>query len=132
MSKLKLYYEKFNILKTPDFKCTTCPLKNNLKNCKSCTNAFYRLNLLVNKNKINQTKLLSDLKDKNIDCGVGSCPEIYREKIFTKLNAIPKKRLNKAKELSEINIMFRINPYKTLARVKYEIKLIQNILNKYL
>ena len=41
--------------------------------------------------------------------GVGSCPEIYREKIFKKLKLYPK-RLPNAKLLGETSIMFPINP----------------------
>jgi hypothetical protein len=42
-----------------------------------------------------------------------SCPEIYQEKIFKKLKLYPKKRLQNAKLLGEISIMFPINPNKS-------------------
>jgi dTDP-4-amino-4,6-dideoxygalactose transaminase len=59
---------------------------------------------------------------------VGSCPEIYREKIFKKLKLYPKKRLQNAKLLGETSIMFPINPYKKIKKVKEEIKVISKIL----
>ena len=132
LNGLKDYYQKYNILKKPDFKCYTCPLKQSKKSCSKCTHAFYRLNLFINKSKIKQTKLIEQLNKKKIDCSIGSCPEIYREKIFKKLKIYPKKRLLNAKLLGEISIMFPINPNRALIKVKSEINLIKKILNRYL
>jgi dTDP-4-amino-4,6-dideoxygalactose transaminase len=69
---------------------------------------------------------------KNISCGVGSCPEIYREKIFKKLKIYPKQRLPNAKLLGETSIMFPIIPYRPLSKIKSEINVIKKILLKYL
>ena len=132
LNGLKDYYQKHDILKKPDFKCYTCPLKQSEKSCSKCTHAFYRLNLFINKNKIKQLKLIEQLNKKKIICSIGACPEIYREKIFKKLKFYPKKRLLSAKLLGEISIMFPINPNKALIKVKSEINLIKKILNKYL
>jgi dTDP-4-amino-4,6-dideoxygalactose transaminase len=120
LNGLKDYYQKYNILKIPDFKLNTC------------THAYYRLNLFLNKDEVKQVKLIKELKKNNINCGVGSCPEIYREKIFKKLNFYPKKRLLNAKLLGETSIMFPINPYKSLKKIKSEINSIKKILNKYI
>jgi dTDP-4-amino-4,6-dideoxygalactose transaminase len=129
---LKNYYQKYNILEKPDFKCKTCPSKQNEKKCNKCVHAFYRMNLFVNKNKINQNELLQLFHKKKINCGVGSCPEIYREKIFKKLKFYPKKRLSNAKSLGESSIMFPIDPGRSMTKVKTEINSIKKILNKYL
>jgi len=94
--------------------------------------AFYRLNLFINKNKIKQIKLIEQFNKKKINCGVGSCPEIYREKIFKKLKFYPKKRLSNAKLLGEISIVFPINPNRTLIKIKLEINYMKKILNRYL
>ena len=67
------------------------------------------------------------LKNNNIKCNIGSCPEIYREKIFKKLKIYPKKRLQNAKLLGEISIIFPINPYKKIKKIKEEIKVIGKI-----
>ena len=131
LSKLKDYYQKYNILKKPDFKCLTCPFKNNSQKCNKCTHVFYRLNLFVNKNKIKQKKLIQQLINKKIDCGVGSCPEIYREKVFKKLKSYPNQRLTNAKLLGETSITFSINPYKSLITVNSEINSIKKLLHKY-
>ena len=129
---LKDYYLKYDILKSPNFKTQNYSLNQNSKRYRHYTHAFYRLNLFVNNNKIKQNKLIQQLNKNKIDCGVGSCPEIYREKIFRKLKLYPKKRLLNAKLLGETSIMFPINPYKPLTKIKLEINYIKKILSSYL
>jgi dTDP-4-amino-4,6-dideoxygalactose transaminase len=130
---LKDFWTKYNLLQKPNFICSTCPLKNQAnKKCNFCRNVFYRLNLFINSKKIKQLKLINEFNKKKIACGVGSCPEIYREKIFKKLKAYPKKRLANAKLLGETSIVFPINPYRSLSDIKIEINSIKNIINKYL
>ncbi len=65
--------------------------KGRFKKSNKCVHSYYKLSLFINKNKINQIKLIKQLNKNNVDCGVGSCPEIYREKIFKKLKFFPKK-----------------------------------------
>jgi dTDP-4-amino-4,6-dideoxygalactose transaminase len=132
LNKLKDYYEKYDILKKPNFTCETDIFRYGKKSNKFSRHAFYRLNLFINKNKINQLKLIEQLNKKKINCGVGSCPEIYREKIFKKLNFYPKKRLLNAKLLGETSIMFPINPYRSLSEIESDIIIIKKILNKYI
>jgi dTDP-4-amino-4,6-dideoxygalactose transaminase len=132
LNKLKDYYQKYHLLQKPDFKCQTCPFKQNEKKCNKCLHAFYRLNLFINKNKIKKIKLIKQLNKNKINCSVGSCPEIYREKIFKKLKLYPKQRLLNAKLLGKSSIMFPIDPGKSMAKVKTEINSIKKILNKYL
>jgi len=129
---LKDYYQKYNIFDQPNFKNKSCCLKKKIKSCSKCRHAYYRLNLFLNIKKINQIELLEKLNNKKINCGIGACPEIYREKIFKKLKFYPKKRLVKAKMLGETSIVFPINPYKSLLNIKSEINLIKKILNKYI
>ena len=128
--KLKIFWEEQDLLKKPDFISKTCPL--NHKNCKSCIHSFYRLNFYINIKKINQLKLIDQLNAKNISSGVGSCPEIYREKIFQKLKMYPSRRLKVAKLLGKSSLMFPINPYKPLIKINSEILSIKKILNNYL
>ena len=130
LNGLKDYYQKYNILKKPDFKCQTCPLKESKNICNKCTHSFYRLNLFINKNKIDQVKLIEQLNNININCGVGSCPEIYREKIFKKFKYFPKKRLSKAKLLGETSIVFPIDPNEPTTKINMEINSIKKILKK--
>jgi dTDP-4-amino-4,6-dideoxygalactose transaminase len=126
LNGLKNFYQN-DIIKKPDFKCETCPLKQTVKKCNKCKHVFYRLNLFVNQKKINQTKLIEKINKNKIECNMGSCPEIYREKIFKKLKLYPKKRLQNAKLLGETSIMFPINPNKEIKKIKQEIKVIGKI-----
>ncbi len=129
LNGLQDYYQKYNIFKKPDFKCETCPIKQQEKSCNKCIHAFYRLNLFINKNNIKQSSLLKKLEKNKINCGVGSCPEIYRERIFKKFKFYPKKRLSNAKLLGKMSIMFPINPNRDLRKIKLEINSIKKILN---
>ncbi len=132
IKQLKFFWTNHDLLKKPIFTCSTCPLKNKInKKCDRCKHAFYRLNLFINPKKIKQIQLIHDLNVKNISCGVGSCPEIYREKIFKKLKAYPKKRLINAKLLGESSIMFPIDPAKSLLILKKEISHIKKMLTRY-
>lgn len=132
LNGLNDFYLSYNILKKPELNCQTCPLKRDEKKCNKCVHAYYRLNLFINKNKIDQIKLIEKLKKKNINCGVGSCPEIYREKIFKKSKIYLKKRLGNAKLLGETSIVFPVNPYKSLVKIKSEIFIIKKIINEYI
>jgi dTDP-4-amino-4,6-dideoxygalactose transaminase len=130
---LKYFWLKTNLIQKPNFVCSSCPLKDNkFKNCNSCRHSFYRLNFFLNIKKINQIELIDKLSNANISCGVGACPEIYREKVFKKLKAYPKKRLPNAKILGETSLMFSINPYKSLTKIELEINNIKKIFNKYI
>ena len=132
IGQLKDFYTKYNLLKKPDFKCETCPLKHNVKSCNKCTHAFYKLNLYINPKKINQIKLIKELNKNKIQCGVGSCPEIYREKVFKRYKFQPKIRLQNAKKLGETSLVFPINPYKKISLIKKEIFIIKKILSSYI
>ena len=132
LSELRDYYEKNKIFKKPNFKCQTCPLKENKKKCNKCLHAYYRLNLFLNKDKIDQIKLIKQLNKNNINCGIGSCPEIYREKVFQKSNLYPKKALPNAKLLGRLSISFPINPYKSVLKIKREISIIKKTIKKFI
>ncbi len=97
LNGLKDYFNKYSILKKPNLNFRYSPQTKDKKVIRKNVHAFYRLNLFVNKNKINQLKLLEQLNLKRINCGVGSCPEIYREKVFKKLKLSPKKKTSKCK-----------------------------------
>jgi dTDP-4-amino-4,6-dideoxygalactose transaminase len=128
---LKEYYENYKIIKKPNFKCQSCPLKISSKECDKCRHSYYKLNVFLNNNKI-QKKLIRKLNKKNIICGVGSCPEIYRETIFKKLGLYPKKRLINARMLGETSLAILINPYKSLHKIKHEILFIKKTMKKFI
>ena len=127
LNGLKDYYLKYDILKKPNF-----TNQNDRPKKDKCIHAFYRLNFFINKNKINQEKLIQKLKKNKIECGVGSCPEIYREKIFKRSRFFPKKRLSNAKALGETSFVIPINPYRSVIKINSEINSIKKILNNFL
>lgn len=131
INELKDFYQKYNIIKKPNFKCKTCPFKESKKKCNKCIHSFYRLELFINKNKINQIKLIETINKYKIKCNAGSCPEIYREKIFKKLKLHSKKRLQNAKLLGETCIMFPINPHKPVKRIRSDIKQLKKMFSRY-
>lgn len=132
LNGLKDYYLKYNILKKPDLNFLKYIQKKSSN--KSITNihAFYRLNLFINKKKIKQDVIIRQLNKNKIDCGVGACPEIYREKLFKKFKSYPRKRLLNARLLGETSLSFPINPYESLIRIKKKISNIKNTLNKFI
>ena len=132
LSSLKDFYIKYNFLKKPDFKCDTCYLKKEKKDCKKCTHSFYRLNFFINKKVISQSCLLNKLQKFKVVCGVGSCPEIYRENVFKKKNVKLKKRLANAKLLGETSLTFFINPYENIKNIKFKIKSIIKVFRTFL
>ena len=132
INELYDYYQKYKILIKPDFRFHQNSLKSHKKFNKYNRHAFYRLNLFINKDKINQDELIKKLIKNKINCGVGPCPEIYREKVFKKLKLTPRKRLGNAKLLGETSITFPINPYRNLKEVRSEINSIKKILNNYI
>ena len=129
---LKNYYLKYDFLKKPDFKCQQCPTEHVKTSCKLCKHAFYRLNLFINKKKINQIKLIKQLNKNKINCIVGACPEIYMEKVFKKFDFKKSNRLSNAKYLGETSLVFPINPYKSIKDYKKDLNLIIKCFNKYI
>ena len=78
-----------------------------------------------------QIKIITELNKNNIIVRVGSCPEIYREKVFKKLKVYPKNRLPNAKLLGKTSLQFAINPSKSISLIQKEIIIIKKILKKY-
>ena len=82
INSLKIFLEKYSLLRKPNFRCSKCELKNMKQNCNNCVHAFYRLNLFINIDR-KKLKLLNNYK--KVNCNEGPCPEIYKEKVFKKL-----------------------------------------------
>ena len=132
LNSLNKFWTKYNLLKKPNFKCSTCSSKNkNINNPNCCRHAFYKLNLFINPKKIDQINLINELNKKKISCGVGPCPEIYKEKLFRKLKIFPKNKLKNAQLLGKTSLVFPIDPYRPQAQIKSEIIIIKKILKRY-
>jgi dTDP-4-amino-4,6-dideoxygalactose transaminase len=132
INSLGIFIGKTSLFQKLNFKCSNCPLKiPENKICKSCKHSFYRLNFFFNSKKIQQKKIIAELNKNGIQCNVGSCPEIYQEKVFKKFKAYPKQRLPNARLLGETSLMFPITPQRSLSNIKADIIIIKKILKKY-
>tara|TARA_B100000989_G_scaffold298523_1_gene288251 strand:- start:1644 stop:2807 length:1164 start_codon:yes stop_codon:yes gene_type:complete len=80
---------------------------------KNIKNAWYRFYFFLNPQVKNYQKLrfkmIKLLKDNNIKCFTGACPEIYLEKSFKNLKNIKFKRLKNCKLLGDISIALDVN-----------------------
>jgi len=55
-------------------------------------------------------RLLQELREAGVPAIVGSCPEIYRERVFVDAGLSPAERLPVAQELGETSLMFQVHP----------------------
>jgi dTDP-4-amino-4,6-dideoxygalactose transaminase len=75
-----------------------------------CGHAYYRLYWYA-KSHSQRERILAKAKERGAALGVGSCPEIYMDKVFAGYR--PKKRLPVAKRLGERSIAFLVDPEQT-------------------
>ncbi|MFA5240022.1 MAG: DegT/DnrJ/EryC1/StrS aminotransferase family protein [Phycisphaerae bacterium] len=79
-------------------------------------------------------RILQELSKSGINCGSGSCPEVYREKAFKdyycKIDRFQQKRLVTAKELGETSMMFQAHPTLTEENAYGVIDKMKRILKK--
>lgn len=101
---------------------------------KNYFHSSYRCNILLNpkfiKKNYNRDKILKIFAENKIKCFVGSCPEIYNEKIFKKINHRPKKRLKNAKYVGENSLSFLVHPTLSENNILNQAKKIKKILIK--
>jgi dTDP-4-amino-4,6-dideoxygalactose transaminase len=117
--------KKFNLIYLP-----VLP-KNNL-------NAPYRFYMYLNhkyiKKNIRIHRILKEINRKGVDCGSGSCSEIYLENSFKKLFAKKKENLQKKKIASYLTrnaMAFKLDPTYTKKKIRDDIKIIKTVISKY-
>ncbi len=93
---------------------------------KEIKSAWYRFYFFVKtdikKYKKLRFKIINDLRKNKVKCFTGSCPEIYLEKAFKKLDKFKSIKLNNCKILGDTSIALDINH--TLEYKKYNKKLL--------
>lgn len=62
-------------------------------------------------------RMIAEINQRGVPCGVGSCPEIYLEKAFDGTGLRPAERLPVARELGETSIAFLVHPTLTQADI---------------
>jgi dTDP-4-amino-4,6-dideoxygalactose transaminase len=78
------------------------------------THAYYRLYAFVRPEYLAQgwsrDRMLEEIENAGVPCGVGSCSEIYLERAFSDRGWGPRARLPVARELGETSMMFLVHP----------------------
>lgn len=73
--------------------------------------SYYKYYVFVRPERLKEgwsrNRVVKELNEKGIRCGVGSCPEVYMERPF---KPYFKERLSVARELGEISMMFIVSP----------------------
>jgi len=75
-------------------------------------------------------KIIKNLKKNNLKCFTGSCPEIYLEKSFKKLNNFKVIRLKNCKILGETSIALDVNHTLTNAKHKMNLSKLKIVLER--
>ena len=103
---------------------------------KKIKSAWYRFYFFLKKDTKNYQKLrfkiIKDLRKNNLKCFTGSCPEIYLEKAFKKLNNIRPIRLKNCKILGETSIALEINHTLEYSQHKKKLLILKHVIEKNL
>jgi dTDP-4-amino-4,6-dideoxygalactose transaminase len=100
--------------------------------------SYYKYYVFIRPGRLNigwsRDRILQVLLQKGIPCGVGACPEIYREVAFRSLYKqmqfkMPK-RFKIAKEIGETSLMFEVHPRLNSANMYYILENMQKVLAK--
>ena len=111
---------------------------DNYLNCyyppKDIKSAWYRFYFFLKKDikdyrKI-RFKIIKNIKENNLKCFTGSCPEIYLEKSFRKLKNFKLKRLKNCKILGETSIALDVNHTLKYSQHKKNLSKIKNVFEK--
>ena len=101
---------------------------------KKIKSAWYRLYFFLKSDVKNyqkiRFKIIKDLRKNNLKCFTGSCPEIYLEKAFKKLNNFKPVRLKNCKILGETSIALDINHTLEYSIHKKKILILRNVIEK--
>lgn len=101
---------------------------------KKIKSAWYRFYFFVSKDvkfyKKLRFEIIKKLKQGNIKCFTGSCPEIYLEKSFKKLKNFEYKRLVNCKILGETSIALDVNHTLNSSQHKKNLIIIKKIIEK--
>ena len=101
---------------------------------KRIKSAWYRFYFFLKKDIKNHQKLrfkiIKDLRKNNLRCFTGSCPEIYLEKAFKKLNNFKPTRLNNCKILGETSIAIEINHTLDYSQHNKKLLILEHVIEK--
>lgn len=96
------------------------------------SHSFYRCNVILNKDKIKRNwskkKIIKYLNLNGVACNSGSCPEIYKERVFQ--NQGYKIKRENAKKINQSNISFMVHPTISLQSMKLKADRIREVFLK--
>ena len=72
------------------------------------------------------------MREKEVECDSGSCPEIYKEKIFKRYKKYSNLNLENAKILGETSISFKVDHTISISKIYKNLKMMKIIFNKCL
>ena len=75
-------------------------------------------------------RIMDAITAKGVPCFSGSCSEVYLEKAFDDTDFRPKQRLQNAKELGEISLMFLVHPTLTQEEIQLTCRAIDEVMNE--
>ena len=97
-------------------------------------NSFYKVYLFINdkflKKQFTRSSIISLLKEQKIKFTVGSCPEIYKEKLFKKVKLY--KELPNANFVGKISIAFSVNQFQEPNYIIKVCKVLKDMEKKFL
>lgn len=112
-----IYFKNSKLISYFNNRCNGCIIKKT-KCLNKCRHSYYRFNIILNRKYISKrNKIIRKLLKKKIIVGVGSCPTIYKEKVFTKNQKI-KYIAKNAEELGKKIISFKIDPNLSKLQIK--------------
>lgn len=89
--------------------------------CAGVTHAFYRLYAFVRPEALaggwSRDRILDEIRSAGFPALTGSCPEIYRERVFKERGLGPSAPLPVARELGETSLAFLVDPTQTEKQV---------------
>ena len=92
----------------------------------------YRCYLFVDQKMLKEgwsrDRIIDEVKNFDVPCFSGSCPEIYLEKAFENTDFKPKNRLKNAKLVGEISIAFLTHPNLTFEELNHSCSVLSNVM----
>ena len=94
---------------------------------------WYKLYVYLNSSELaegwTRDRVLESIQNRGYPAFSGSCPEIYKEKLFSKMEQFRDFRLPIAKELGETSLMFLVHPTISESQLEGYINAVKETLN---
>lgn len=96
--------------------------------------AWYKCYLFVQPQQLksgwDRDGIMNAIVAAGVPCFSGSCPEVYREKLFADKGLAPPERLPVARQLGETSLMFLVHPTLTEAEVQRTCEVLQQVMER--